>query len=102
MLPEKDPDNDGPPSKRTRSQVPYHQTFFADCQRNPEPTSSILSEIQAPIVRLESQDRDPAISISALLATMEAYQSLAEQVLANPIASGPQEPTSYRQAKASA
>lgn len=33
---DEDPGHDGPPSKRTRSQVPYLHTLFADCQQSPE------------------------------------------------------------------
>ena len=46
--------------------------MFADCQQSPEP-QNILADIQAAIIRLENQDRDPAILVSALLASVEAY-----------------------------
>ena len=75
--------------------------MFADCQQSPEP-QNILADIQAAIIRLENQDRDPAILVSALLASVEAYQSLAEEVLSDPIDSDLIEPTSYKKAKASA
>lgn len=58
--------------------------MFADCQQSPELyASGILKDIQAVISCLEVQHRDPAISISALLASVEAYQSIAEEILAN-------------------
>ena len=66
---DQDPD-DEPPSKRTRSQVLYHQTMFAVASNEPQ---NILADIQAAIIRLENQDRDPAILVSALLASVEAY-----------------------------
>ncbi len=95
------PNHDGP-SKRTRSKGPWDETMFAKCQQCPEPNAAgLLQEIQATIARLEGQDRDPATSISALLASVEAYQSIAEEVLRDPIDYDPQEPTNYKKAKAS-
>ena len=96
-----DPIHDGP-SKRTRSKGPWDQEIFTENQLQPEPEASgLLQEIQATIARLHSQDRDPAMSISALLASVEAYQSIAEEVLRDPIDTDPYEPTNYKKAKAS-
>ena len=98
---EEAPDHDGP-SKRTRSQGPWNESTFAENQLAPEPTAAgLLQEIQATIARLEGQDRDSATSISALLASVEIYQSIAEEVLRDPIDYDPQEPQTYKKAKAS-
>ena len=97
------PDHDGP-SKRTRSQieVPWDESVFAVCQQSPEPSATnLLQEIQVTIARLDGQNRDPAVEISALLASVEAYQVTAEEVLRDPIDYDPQEPTNYKKAKAS-
>lgn len=97
------PSHDGP-SKRTRSkiEVPWDKSVFAECQKCPEPNASnLLQEIQATIARLDGQDRDPAVAISALLASVEAYQVTAEEVLRDPIDYDPQEPSNYRRARAS-
>ena len=98
---EEDPNHDGP-SKRTRSKGPWDEAMFVECQKYPEPNAaSLLHEIRATIAKLEGQQRDPATSISALLASVEVYQSIAEEVLRDPIDCDPQEPTNYKKAKAS-
>ena len=90
------------PSKRTRSKTSYDEAMYTKCQQISEPSKvTILNEIQATIARLSNQDVDPATSVAALLASIEAFQTTAEETLRHPIDSDPQEPATYKRAMAS-
>jgi len=95
-------------NKRTRTKAPvhvaYHESLFREASTGDFPeleAPELLKSIQAMIVRLDGQERSFITPIKALLASIEAFQTTAEQVLANPDDVDTEEPINCRKARAS-
>jgi len=95
-------------NKRTRTKAPvhvaYHESLFREASTEHFPeleAPGLLKSIQATIARLDGPGRSFITPIKALLASIEAFQTTAEQVLANPDDIDTEEPINYRKARAS-
>ncbi len=100
-------DDDGS-NKRTRTKAPVHvaypESLFREASTGDFPeleAPGLLKSIQATIARLDGQERSFITSIKALLASIEIFQTTAEQMLANPDDIDTEEPINYRKARAS-
>ncbi len=100
-------DDDGS-NKRTRTKAPvhvaYHESLFREASTGDFPeveAPELLKSIQATIARLDGQERSFISPIKALLASIEAFQTTPEQVLANPDDIDTEEPINCCKARAS-
>ncbi len=100
--------DDDESNERTRIKasvhVTYHESLFreASTEHFPELEAfGLLKSIQATIARRDDQERSFITSIKALLASIEAFQTTAEQVLANSNDIDTEESINYRKVRVS-